>query len=149
MFDLPTNENTFCYLYHTTRTHLQALSTILEKGNWNAKKSTIPIPRPGRNDESSSRALFGQGFGENATVNPLSGSARFKVYRRRVIFAIPTRRSHGVCYSPENTGGTIANARSERASCINTLGRSAARTEVQLQPRSPRAMVRDSESDDR
>lgn len=84
--------------------HRFANTAILEKENVTSatKKNTIPISRPVRNDESPSRAPFGQGFDENSTVNPLSGSARFKIYRRRVIFAIPTRRSHGVCYSPEN-----------------------------------------------
>lgn len=84
----------YILLYVSYDSHTFA-STVCNprKGKSGAKKSTIPIPGPGRNDESSSRAPFGQGFGENSTVNPLSGSARFKIYRPRVIFAIPTRRS--------------------------------------------------------
>lgn len=73
----------------------------------------IPIPCTIRNDELSSRAPFSQGFGENSTVNPLSGSARFKIYRRRVVFAIPTRKSRGVLLFVGERQG-IANARGER-----------------------------------
>lgn len=60
----------------------------------------------------------------NFAAKPLSESARFKIYQRRVIFAIPTRRSRGVCYSSENAES--AGRSQKRASCINTLGRSAA-----------------------
>lgn len=62
----------------------------------------MPISRAVGNDESSSRALFDRRFGEIPPAKPLSESARFKIYRRRVIFAIPTRRSRGVCYSSES-----------------------------------------------
>jgi len=40
---------------------------------------------------------------QNSAAKPLSESVRFKIYRRRVIFAIPTRRSRGVCYSSGST----------------------------------------------
>lgn len=46
----------------------------------------------------------------NFAAKPLSESARFKIYRRRVIFAIPTRRSRGVCYS---TGSAESVGRSQ------------------------------------
>lgn len=62
---------------------------------------------------------------QNSAAKPLSESVRFKIYRRRVIFAIPTRRSRGVCYSSgstESAGRSQArelhkHARTKRRSC--------------------------------
>lgn len=116
-------------LYHATSIRIFIYTNCVQ--SWKRKirpfEKQMPISRAVGNDESSSRALFDQRFGEiprpnhyrKALVLKYTGDVWYLQFRRGGAAEFAIRR--GALRVPDDR---------ERTSCINTLGRSAAAAAV-------------------